>query len=140
MMLIRTRYVKVSRRGAALVGFGVVFILLGYGYLTLDATTKPLVERSLRLALEVAPIETIGWAWIACGTLAVIGGLFHRIDWIGFTAAFVMPSLWTITYLAEWKVDHLPRAWVSAAVYGLIAFIIAIISGMVDPLDNGRRR
>lgn len=139
MMLIQTRYVRISRRGAFLSLFGVAWMLIGYSYLHIPAASKPLLHKSLRFALGIAPIEFYGWAWITCGLLAVICGLVHRVDWVGFGAAMLMPVFWSLVEFAAQFWDGVPRAWVGGVVYAVFAGAIGLVAGMADPRDRRRR-
>jgi hypothetical protein len=139
-MLIRTRHLRISRRDAFLTLFGVVFILLGYSYLNIPEQFKPTLHVSLRFALDLFPIEVYGWAWVVTGCLAVIGGLFHPLDWLGFGAGVVMPFVWSGANFAA-QSDINPRAWVGGTIYALIGLAMLIVAGMTDPLDiEGKRR
>lgn len=137
-MLINTRRVKVSRRAAFLALFGVVYVLIGYSYLNIPARYKPLLHAQFRFALDLAPIEFYGWAWIACGGLAAVGGAWHRLDGLGFAAGVFMPYLWsTVSFIASIQ-DGVPRAWVGGVVYLAFGTAMWIISGVPDPLDVAR--
>lgn len=139
MMLIRYRRIAVSRRGAFLALFGVVFILIGYSYLNIPASSKPFLQAYLRTALSIAPIEVYGWLWIVAGSVALLGGIIRRLDWLGFGAAVMLPLLWVAIYFdAQWQ-DKSPRAWVSALVYLALAGAIALVAGMSDPLHKRSR-
>lgn len=135
MMLIRTRWLKVSRRGALLTLFGIVFVLLGYSYLHIPAQFKPQLNASLRFALSLAPIEVYAWFWIVCGALAMLGGIIHRFDAVGFGAAVFMPTVWSLANFVAQIQDGVPRAWVGGMVYALIAVVLGVVAGMADPLD-----
>lgn len=140
MMLIQTRRFQLSRRGAFLALFGIVFILLGYSYLNIPPDSVPQLRHYLRFALSLAPIEFYGWAWIACGAIALIGGLWHPLDWLGFAAAVFMPLAWAVAYFDAEFQDGVPRAWVSGMVFALLAGAIGLVAGMADPLDHGAPR
>jgi hypothetical protein len=134
-VLINTKRVQVSRRDAFLALFGVTYILLGYSFLNIDPIFKPLIKAQLRYALEVAPIEVYGWAWVVAGSIAVLGGLWHKLDGVGFAAATFMPLIWS---LANWGacIDGIPRAWVGGVIYGVLGLSSFIISGVPDPRDQ----
>lgn len=138
-MLINRRHVKLSRRGGLLVLFGAVWVLLGYSYLSIPASFKPLLHRSLRFALSVAPIEAYGWIWIGTGLAAIIGGAVHRFDWLGFGSAMLMPLYWSLVNFVAQFVDGVPRAWVSGVIYGLLAAVVGVAAGMYDPLEPPRK-
>lgn len=136
MTVLRKVGLHVGRRGVFLVLFGGVYLLIGYSYLTVAASSRLLVKHALRLALNVAPLPVYGWLWITAGTVAVISGLFTITSPrrpIGFTAAVVMPALWTVVYFAAWIDGDVPRGWVSALLFGLLAAAVWVVAGMSDP-------
>lgn len=139
-MLIQTRHVRVSRRDAFLTLFGIVYALLGYSFLNVDAQFKPILKAQLRFALDIAPIEFYGWAWIVCGTIAIVGGVIHRLDGIGFAAGVYMPLIWSAANFGA-AFDGVPRAWVGGVIYASLGLSMWIISGVPDPIDAaGQRR
>lgn len=124
---------KVGRRGAFLILFGVVYLLLGFSYATTPVT--PVMRTTLKLALNVAPLWVYGLMWLAAGTVAVISGAFLSPvrDAAGFVCAVIAPTLWAAVYLAAW-VDHdAPRMWVAAALYAAVAGAVSVVSGMANP-------
>ena len=121
----------IRRRGAFLALIGVVWILIGYSYLSIDPAQRPAVQHALRLAIDVAPLWIHGVVWVVSGVLAVIDGIRPSIQsMVGFTAAVIMPTVWALVYLSAWADGDLPRGWVNAAVYGALAGAIAIVAGM----------
>lgn len=142
MPTLRRIGLHVGRRGAFLILFGVLYALIGYSYLTLSPVSEVAVRHALRLALNVAPLTAWGWAWIAAGATAVACGTFcPGRKTVGFTAAVVLPALWSVVYVAAWLLGDIPRGWVSAAIYAALAAAVAVIAGMPEPRDliGGRR-
>lgn len=136
MVLIRTRRFAISRRGAFLALFGGVYIALGGSYLSVPAAAMPALHKQLHSALQVLPLAAYGWAWIVTGALAVIGGLVHRLDFVGFGAGVFMPGAWALIDLIAQVKDDVPRAWVGTLIYLLLALAISLVASMPDPLDD----
>lgn len=135
------RGLHLGRRGAFLVLFGAVYLLVGYSYLTLSPVSVVAVRRSLHLALNVAPLTVWGWVWIAAGAAAVVCGVFCvGRKGAGFATAVVMPALWAGVYLAGWLNNDIPRGWVSAAIYAALAGGVATVAGMSDSDELGVHR
>lgn len=125
---------KIGRRGAFLILFGVIYLLLGFSYVATPET--PAVRVALKLALRVAPLWAYGLMWLVAGAVAVISGVFlsPARDATGFMCAVIAPTLWAFVYLAAW-VDHdTSRAWVSAAVFAAIGGAVSVVSGMANPV------
>lgn len=138
-MLINHRRVKVSRRDAFLGVFGLAYILIGYSLLNIPPQFKPILHMSLRQALDIAPIEFYGWAWIAVGCVAVIGAVLRRFGQLGFGAATALPLLWSVAYWTAEIQDGVPRAWVGGVTYALLGCAVWLVSGMYDPRRHGIR-
>lgn len=122
-----------GRRGAFLALFGGAFILIGQALMQTDETQ--VVRHVFRFALALAPLWVYGVAWIVCGVIALVDGLLQRgSDAIGFAFASLMPTIWTIVYLAAWIGDDLgfKNLWQSAVLYALIAGAISCVAGMPE--------
>lgn len=136
--ILRRASRRVGRRGAFLALFGVVYLLLGYSYLVADT---PQVRHALRVVINIAPLAVYAWVWCAVGAVAVACGLFsggHKS--VGFTAAVIMPVVWSLVYEAAWLAGDLPRGWVTAATYFAIALAVTAVAGMPEPHDFEIRR
>lgn len=138
-MLINKPRVKVSRRDAFLAVFGVVYVLLGYSFLSVPDEYKPTLHRSLRLALDLAPIEAYGWAWVAAGAVALVSAAWRRVDAAGFAVATLVPVVWSGAYWAAWIQDGIPRAWVSGVMFAALGVAVSLVAGMYDPRRPPRR-
>ena len=138
-MLINTRRVKISRRDAFLVLFGVVWVLFGWYILSLTPAMKALVKE-VDLYYGVLPVTAWGVIWVVCGAVAVVCGFWHRFDWVGFAVAIFPPLIWAIfSFLEEF---HRPatKPWANGILYLALAGAIWLVAGMADPLDHYRRR
>lgn len=124
----------IGRRGAFLALFGIVYLLIGYSYLG-DRPT-PAVRAALRLAINVAPLWVYGLVWILGGATALIVGLIvpPTRDAVGFIAMITLPTLWACVYFAAWLHNDAPRGWTSALLFALVAFAVAVVSGMPNPV------
>jgi hypothetical protein len=131
-----------GRRGVFLVLFGAVYALIGYSYLTLSPVSAAPVRRSLRLALNLAPLTVYAWLWLGSGIVLVLSGLVSPgRKPVGFTVAVVMPTLWAVVYFAAWVAGDIPRGWVQSAIFAALAAAVAVVAGMPEPRDllRGRR-
>lgn len=123
-----------AARRKFLVSFGLCYIGIGVSYMTADRAAP------VRVALRWMHIDLwiLGLVWVLCGVIA-IGSSFVPTtrDKPGFLCLSIPPSLWALSYavatLFSWFGHyHAPRAWVSVMVFGLIAFAVDTVSGMVD--------
>jgi hypothetical protein len=128
----------ISLRSSFLALFGVVWMLFGYSFFNVPATSRVALRLYLHSALSVAPLWVYGAVWVGCGLLALLGALWHRIEWVGFGAAIVMPAFWALVYFtAQWR-DGSPRAWVYGVIFMGLAGAIGLAAGMEDPPGRDR--
>jgi hypothetical protein len=139
MPWLRRSFQHVGYRGTFLAAFGGVYILIGFSYLDIPSSAVPAVRKSLRVALEVAPLSFYAWAWIVAGIIAVWSGLFTITSErrpIGFAVSVMMPTLWAIVNLTEWVKHDNSRGWVGCSVYALLAVAVATVAGMLEPRNS----
>lgn len=126
---------RIGRRAAFLTLFGIAYLMIGNALLTTNET--PLVRHVFRFALSIMPLHGWGTAWIICGAVALIDGLWPRgRDTVGFVAAVVAPVAWAIVYFIAWAQLDVPgvrQLWENAVVYLMIACAVAIVAGMPEP-------
>lgn len=118
----------VGRRGAALLAFAFIDLVLGWSLL--DATGHAQAEAlpAYRAIREAAPLAVWGWAWLASAAACVIWA-FRREDWPAFAAAVGIKLVWASGFLASWVVWDAPRGWLGAVTWGVIAALVFLISG-----------
>lgn len=118
-----------GRRGAFLVLFGTVNILLGVAF-----TLPSQPASSVRFLFDLGvPLRWWGAAWVVSG-LVGIGFAFARppgADRWGFVAlAFALAS-GTGVYALSWVLGY-GRGWLLAAVFTALTGSVAIVSGMMS--------
>lgn len=129
-----------AARRKFLVAFGAAYLCIGFSYVAAPATAT--VRGSLlwidRASHGWVPFWLLGCIWMAAGAVAVVSSFVPTTrDKPGFLVLSVPPSLWACSYLVAqvlaWSSAYqAPRAWVSVIVFGLIAFAVDVVSGMVD--------
>lgn len=131
---------RLGRRGAFLTLFGTAYILIGQSLLTTEQT--PLVRHVFRFGLSILPLHGWGIAWIVCGSVAILDGLYSRgRDLIGFVAAVLAPLAWSFVYLVAWiqlDVRGVANLWQSSLLYAVLAAAVMIVAGMPEPRAMGR--
>lgn len=128
---------RLSRRSLYLLLFGVLEV--AYGLAVHDAAQGA----SLPIYGSV-PMAWQGWAWVACGAVALATVAVPRAPRnLGFTAAVVPPALWALGFAALWLSDwtwcwFLPVpagpevAWQGALIWGMFAALGVVCSGDED--------
>lgn len=121
---------QLGRRGTILTSYGLVWLLYGYGQLSIPQPD----QRGLQLVLSIQPLEFWGWCWIAAGIVALISA------WAPpgrDAAAFIVLPLvvvpWMVSYLAAWAFGDFPRGWVAAAVWAVITVPVLVAAGWPEP-------
>lgn len=123
---------RVGRRGAFLALFAVIYGLIGYSFLFTPVT--PQVQKALQFALDVMPLQGWGVTWLTAAALMLVSALLRTgRDWIGFTAAMLLPYSWALLFLLAWQNNDLPRGWVSAALYAALAAAVGVVAGWPEP-------
>lgn len=118
---------RVGRRGAVLILFGVIFILLG---VSLRADVPPLVLEQLRVALSVAPLVFWSTVFITIGAVGCANAFYPPgKDNYGFIAMAGLSYLWSGFLVSTWIMDQPPRGLVSAFIYATFGSALTIISG-----------
>lgn len=122
----------IGRRGAFLITFGVIFALIGANL----AEGVPKGTRdSYALALDLAPLDVYGAAWILCGLTAITAAVLRdKWHWIGFAALTAISTLWTVVWLAAWLHGDADRGYQGAIIYASLALASQLVAGLVDPL------
>lgn len=140
-----------GRRGSILLLFGLAFIMIGFGFATIqmDRFSRPGPGGPLEF-MDDTPWP--GIFWIICGVVAVTNGLIRRRikneDAPGYAALVMPPALWTVAYiwssvswvytrLAHWPYEYgRQTGFIGAGAFGMIALVLLIISHWRDDLDE----
>lgn len=132
-----------AARRKFLIAFGVAFAAIGFSYMTAEPTAP--VRVALRW-IDWLPFWVLGSIWVACGAVAIVSSFLPTTrDKPGFLCLSIPPTLWAGAYLVaagldQWAGYGAPRAWVSVIVFGVIAFAVDVVSGMVDARPATTRR
>lgn len=130
-----------SRRIRVVLLFGVLFVLIGFGYLGVQdqLAASPAAMRTYRAHLKLMSLDGWAWAFVACGAVALAAGVWCR-DTLGFTVLMAVSSWWGFMFIASWLITGYDRAVISALVWLLIVGVLAIVAGWDDPLPHVPRR
>lgn len=130
-----------AARRKFLIAFGVAYLGIGFSYMT----AHPGAPVRTALAWIHIPFWLLGLIWVSCGCIAITASFVPTTrDKPGFLCLSVPPTLWAFAYgvsqVLVWTTSYTaPRAWVSVIVFGVIAFAVDVVSGMVDAnLVNAR--
>jgi hypothetical protein len=133
---VRAVALRVGRRGAALLSWAFVDVIVGWSLL--DPSTQPrgpAAAAAYRAILAIAPYPVWAWLWIAIAAVCV-GGAFAQRDAIAFGAAIGIKLVWAGGLLVGWLAYNAYRGWVAAATWLVLASLVAVIAGWPEPSYN----
>ncbi|GHF77170.1 hypothetical protein ACFFSH_33195 [Streptomyces filamentosus] len=129
-----------GRRGAILLIFGVGKICWGASFLV-----DPPEPVGLRLLTQWRGLQDWAWLWIVCGAITA-GSAFARIgrDRVGFLAALIPPSVWSVAYLAAVLTGDYSRGafvavWYLTSHVAVIMWAATVPEYSVPKSPRGRR-
>ncbi|MEY2249288.1 hypothetical protein AB8A21_41320 [Streptomyces sp. BF23-18] len=126
---------RFSHRRAFLMVLGLGWA--GYGGLGIIGQPRYGTARGLAELTRHVPggLDTLGWMWVACGTVAALAGLFvgwPRVQALGYVALAAPAGLWAGVFSAA-AASTFPPAVGSACGWGAFTIGVVLVSGMDDP-------
>lgn len=123
-----------ERHSLVLMVGGLVYVAVGASFLS----SAPLGERralTLKVALNIMPIQHWSWLFIACGLLAMASSRWPTFsDSWGYIVLTGLSSGWSAMYFGGYFLGEAPSANTSyGLIWGLMAFMWWAISGLVNP-------
>lgn len=122
-----------KRHSTILMVVGFLFVLIGLGYAFAPRTEGRL--SSLKVILQVAPMEFWGFLFIVVGIMAMLSAKWPPFaeSW-GYMVLTGMSSGWATTYLLGWAFFDSPATNLGQTlVWGILAFMWWAISGLPNP-------
>lgn len=115
----------VGYRGAFLLFLAVLFGLYGFSIVHEPAAAFRQIE-------SLIPVTV--WAWLFMGTaaLCVVQAPMRR-DRLAYILAATLAAAWAAAFTEGWLIHHVPRAWVSVAIFGAVCGITLLESGRPEP-------
>ncbi len=116
--------IHIGKRGLVLLMFGGIFVT--YGLLLKD------VPQHFALPLFAwCPMAAQGWAWVVTGAAGMLMALTNHREWVGYTALFPMPALWTVGFVAAFLTGHQPLN--GALLWALLVGILIVVADWPEP-------
>lgn len=122
-----------TRHSLILLGAGAIYIGIGIGFLN----APPIVAKdpSLKVALQWLTVTQWGWVYIGAGIAAMISSLWPmgKKVW-GYMMLTALSIAWGLFYAIAILFYGAPAlSWISALIWGLLAFIWWAVSGLISP-------
>lgn len=122
-----------KRHSTILMVAGFLYIPIGLGYALSPATEGR--TNSLKVILQVAPIQVWGGAFVLAGVLAMISSRWPPLTetW-GYMVLTGISSGWAATYFLGWAFFHSPPTNLGQTfIWAVLAFLWWAISGLPNP-------
>lgn len=131
-------------RRIALAALGVSSIVRGASYL--GPHSPDTAPPQLVFVDQAIPLSGYAIGWIATGVFALAAVLFRHLQTAGLSFAIFFNLLWALSFALSWIVLGVPRAYISATSYLVIA-VLALCVGVLyervtlpDPPEGGACR
>jgi hypothetical protein len=122
----------IGRRGAFLLFLSLLDLIYGFSL----AFPGKAVSNPIYIYLaSIAPIGMWSVLWTAVGIICLVFA-FKEKDAIAFTAAMFIKVLWALLFLFGWFFAGVDRGYLSTAIWGSFAAVLALVSTWPDPLKH----
>jgi hypothetical protein len=135
--VFRALRARVGRRGAALLAFAFIDLVIAYGLFDPVLRVQTAQVPAYRAISRLAPLQVWAWLWLAVG-VACAAQAFMRDDRYAYTAAIGVKVVWAAGFAAAWLAYGVPRAWLGAATWAVFACLVLTCAGWREPDDPGR--
>lgn len=122
-----------KRHSTILMVVGFLFVLIGIGYIASTPTEGR--TASLRVILQIAPIQFWGTLFVLAGLMSMLSSKWPPMTetW-GYMVLTGVSSGWAVTYLLGWAFFHSSVTNLGqAVVWSILAFMWWAISGLPNP-------
>lgn len=130
---------QIGRRGAVLLTYGILWIVVGLGVYGSAGIGQGLLH-------ELIPSQVRGALWVGTGLLAVVYAWRPRgmSDALGFAALYLAPAIRVLSYGVATILAALPghhpgaydNAWRFLVIYAAMVAGVAITSGWKEPITR----
>jgi hypothetical protein len=125
---------KIGRRGAVLILYAFLYVLLGYGYVGTDTSQ---VAPALKVATNLTAGSLAPWGvvWILVALIGFVTAFWppERDNW-GFSTMAGMAYLWGGFFIVSWVFyGEEPRGWVSGIIFMTFGAALSLIAGWPEP-------
>jgi hypothetical protein len=121
---------RVGRRGAFLLFLAILDWIYAYAL----AFPTPVAIKSPTYTFLATTFSLPVWAsvWAIVGTICFVFA-FRERDAPGYAAAMFLKILWAVTFLLGWIFADVERGYLSTAIWGAFAAVLALISTWPEP-------
>ncbi len=125
-------------RGTFQLLFGGAYIFVGRSYLRPPSEYR---ENTLHWFTEILPMSSLGWLWIVCGMVALVGSVCSRPhDFFSFAALSIAPTALSALNFIGFMTGYNDRGWEMSAMYLLVAGTAFTVAAMQADRDRDKRR
>lgn len=120
---------RVGRRGVSLLFFALLDLVYAASLAAPPAEAR--ASPFLRVAAGLMPLPAWAVLWAVVGLVCLVSA-FRVRDRVGFGGAIALKVLWGTVYVVA-AFQHVPRAYLGAAIWLCLAAWVAIISTWPEP-------
>jgi hypothetical protein len=121
---------RIGRRGAFLLFLSLLDAV--YAYALAFPTPIAISSPTYQFLASTLPLEVWGALWAIVGTLCFVFA-FTQQDAPGYAAAMFIKVLWALVFLLGWAFADVERGYLSTAIWGAFAAVLALISTWPEP-------
>lgn len=129
---------RIGRRGAALLAFAFIDYVVAWGFWDADGQAQVRALPSYRALLAVLPVQVWSWVWLGVAVICTAQAFARLHDEVAFIAAIAIKLVWALGMLLGWLVYDAARAWLQAALWGVLAALVSVIAGWPEPRHTDR--
>jgi hypothetical protein len=121
---------RVGRRGTFLLFLALLDFI--YAYALAAPTARAASNPTYVFLAAVMPLGIWAALWAIVGTICLVFA-FRTQDAPGYAAAMFVKILWAVTFLLGWIFADVERGYLSTAIWGAFAAVLALISTWPEP-------
>lgn len=131
-------YVRgIGRRGAYLLAHGTLFVLYGFGLLSVVATYPRSLRTSYVVIEQIAPLSFWGALWMAVGVGAIVsvfayGTARERLRSAAFAGLMGLTTIWALGFfMSHWAPSARSALvpWIGGTIFLTLMASIAVVAG-----------
>lgn len=123
---------RVGRRGAALLVFAFIDVVIGWSLVDPSTRKETAALPTYAAVQQAAPLPVWGALWLAVAVVCTVYAFRWR-DAPAYACAIAIKLVWAGGFLGSWAFYGAYRGWLGAATWGVVAALVYLISGWPEP-------
>ncbi|MHA7275373.1 hypothetical protein ACX80O_02400 [Arthrobacter sp. Hz1] len=124
-------------RGTFQLLFAGAYIFIGRSYLKPPGPDR---ENTLHWFTELLPMSALGWMWISCAVIGILGAFASRpADAVSFAALCFAPMALCVLNTIGWLTGYNSSGWEVASIYLFFSGVPFVVAAMQADKDRDKR-